>query len=188
MFVLNYSALMQIMGDYPLRSKTNTTREDTIYECVVTIIKACFEHPVLIDEVYCYVIKQVTNNRSTKRYGIRYWLMITCKGERVGKYVVTIIKTCFEHPILINEICCHVIKQVTNNSRTKRYGMFDYHIGVYQAASSIAVIFLFSTNGSWKRFPLRLLARLPLESLHPDAFQTSIISVLHPSRMHTIAS
>ena len=96
---------MQIMGDYPLRSKNTMNREDIIYECVVTIIKACFEHPVLIDEVYCHVIKQVTNNRSTKRYEIRDWsvIIITFKGEgwEIGKCVMTVVKKGSEHPVLI---------------------------------------------------------------------------------------
>ena len=46
----------------------------------MSIIKTCFEHPVLIDEVYCHVMKQVSDNWSTKRYEIRDWSVINCEG------------------------------------------------------------------------------------------------------------
>ena len=46
----------------------------------MTIIKACFEPLSLIDEIYCHVIKQVTNDWSTKRYEIRDWSIIV-SGE-----------------------------------------------------------------------------------------------------------
>ncbi|XP_072043238.1 unconventional myosin-XV-like [Amphiura filiformis] len=76
-----FIALMQIMGDYPLRVKPGMSRDDSIYDCVLTIVKACTEHPGLIDEIYCHVIKQITNNRSSKEssciFGWRFLYLLS---------------------------------------------------------------------------------------------------------------
>ncbi|KRX63936.1 Unconventional myosin-XV [Trichinella sp. T9] len=52
--------LMMYMGDYPLKKDNN------YLDCVYKIMAACREHPILRDEVYCQVIKQITNNKSSK--------------------------------------------------------------------------------------------------------------------------
>ncbi|KAM6407457.1 unconventional myosin-XV [Rhynochetos jubatus] len=54
-----FQAVMKFMGDLPLRGQTEL-------DAVCTILKLCAEHEVLRDEVYCQVIKQVTNNTSSK--------------------------------------------------------------------------------------------------------------------------
>ncbi|XP_041473142.1 unconventional myosin-XV-like isoform X3 [Lytechinus variegatus] len=66
-----FLALMQVMGDYPLRSKVDTNQERAIYECVVFILKNCLNSTDLRDEILCQVVKQVTDNRSAKRQSVQ---------------------------------------------------------------------------------------------------------------------
>ncbi|TRZ17116.1 hypothetical protein HGM15179_010015 [Zosterops borbonicus] len=53
------SAVMKFMGDHPLRGQTEL-------DAVCIILKLCAEQEVLRDEVYCQIIKQITNNTSSK--------------------------------------------------------------------------------------------------------------------------
>eukprot|EP00057_Strongylocentrotus_purpuratus_P022213 XP_011676687.1 PREDICTED: unconventional myosin-XV isoform X1 [Strongylocentrotus purpuratus] len=76
-----FLVLMQVMGDYPLRSKVDSSHEMAIYECIVFIIKNCLEHPELRDEIFCQVVKQITYNQSPKRQSVqqgwRFMLLLT---------------------------------------------------------------------------------------------------------------
>ena len=58
--LLVFADIMRYMGDYPL------ARDQRTVDCVLYILMQCHNHEVVIDEVYCQLIKQTTNNRSTK--------------------------------------------------------------------------------------------------------------------------
>ncbi|XP_038064735.1 unconventional myosin-XV-like [Patiria miniata] len=73
-----FLALMKIMGDYPLRSKQDTPIQQALYEKIIFIIKACFGHREMCDEIYCHVIKQTTRNTSTKKLSLLHaWRFFT---------------------------------------------------------------------------------------------------------------
>ncbi|KAI1292214.1 Unconventional myosin-XV [Halotydeus destructor] len=55
-----FAGIMRYMGDQQM------AKGQTQVDCVYTILVNCHRYPVLRDEVYCQVIKQTTNNKSTK--------------------------------------------------------------------------------------------------------------------------
>ncbi|XP_042197097.1 unconventional myosin-XV [Callorhinchus milii] len=65
-----FAVVMKFMGDSPLKGQTE---QDAIY----TVLKLCREHEVMKDEAYCQIIKQVTNNTSSKvDSSLRGWRML----------------------------------------------------------------------------------------------------------------
>ncbi|XP_067317844.1 unconventional myosin-XV [Anolis sagrei] len=54
-----FQAVMKFMGDLPLKGQTEL---DAVY----ALLKLCGDHEVLRDEVFCQVIKQITDNTSSK--------------------------------------------------------------------------------------------------------------------------
>ncbi|XP_069763279.1 unconventional myosin-XV isoform X2 [Narcine bancroftii] len=76
-----FVAIMKFMGDHPLKGQTE---QDVIY----TILKLCGEHEVMKDETYCQIIKQITDNTSTKTDSIqRGWRLL---------YILTAYYKCSE--------------------------------------------------------------------------------------------
>ncbi|XP_067859862.1 unconventional myosin-XV [Heptranchias perlo] len=65
-----FVAVMKFMGDQPLKGQTE---QDTVY----TILKLCGEQEVMKDETYCQIIKQITDNTSSKTDSVqRGWRLL----------------------------------------------------------------------------------------------------------------
>ncbi|XP_054849655.1 unconventional myosin-XV [Eublepharis macularius] len=54
-----FQAVMKFMGDLPLKGQTEL-------DVVCSLLKLCGEHEVIRDEVYCQIMKQITDNSSSK--------------------------------------------------------------------------------------------------------------------------
>ncbi|XP_067390295.1 unconventional myosin-XV [Emydura macquarii macquarii] len=76
-----FQAVMKFMGDWPLRGQTEL-------DVVCAVLKLCADHEVLRDEVYCQVIKQITDNTSSKTDSCQ-------KGWRL-LYILTAYYKCSE--------------------------------------------------------------------------------------------
>ncbi|NXA74698.1 MYO15 protein, partial [Thryothorus ludovicianus] len=95
-----FQAVMKFMGDHPLRGQTEL-------EAVCTMLKLCAEHEVLRDEVYCQIIKQITNNTSSKPdscqrgWRLLYILAAYYKcSEVLRPFLVAFLQDASRHPEL----------------------------------------------------------------------------------------
>ncbi|KAF4800405.1 myosin XVA [Turdus rufiventris] len=95
-----FQAVMKFMGDHPLRGLTEL-------DTVCTILKLCAEHEVLRDEVYCQIIKQITNNTSSKPdscqrgWRLLYILAAYYKcSEVLRPFLVAFLQDASRHPEL----------------------------------------------------------------------------------------
>uniref|UniRef100_A0A7I4Z6U8 Myosin motor domain-containing protein n=1 Tax=Haemonchus contortus TaxID=6289 RepID=A0A7I4Z6U8_HAECO len=67
-----FMCIMRYMGDEPIR------RGETITDAVYRLLLICHKNPALRDEVYCQIIRQTTNNKSTKPdSSIRGWRLFS---------------------------------------------------------------------------------------------------------------
>jgi myosin-15 len=56
-----FEEIMRFMGDYPLGKSQKEIG------CIYYLLKTVYQESELVDEVYCQLIKQTTNNKSTKK-------------------------------------------------------------------------------------------------------------------------
>ncbi|KAM3915876.1 unconventional myosin-XV [Leptodactylus fuscus] len=76
-----FLAVMRFMGDAPMKGQSEL-------DVVCTVLKLCGDHEVLKDEGYCQIIKQITDNTSTKTdSGQRGWRLL---------YILTAYHKCSE--------------------------------------------------------------------------------------------
>ncbi|XP_060503096.2 unconventional myosin-XV [Panthera onca] len=76
-----FLAVMRFMGDAPLKGQSEL---DVLY----TLLKLCGDHEVMRDECYCQVVKQITDNTSTKQDSCqRGWRLL---------YIVAAYHSCSE--------------------------------------------------------------------------------------------
>ncbi|KAE9414672.1 hypothetical protein Angca_006777 [Angiostrongylus cantonensis] len=67
-----FLCIMRYMGDEPIR------RGETVTDSVYCLLLICHKNPALRDEVYCQVIRQTTNNKSSKQESsIRGWRLLS---------------------------------------------------------------------------------------------------------------
>ncbi|KAL6722503.1 hypothetical protein Aduo_017620 [Ancylostoma duodenale] len=67
-----FICIMRYMGDEPIR------RGETITDAVYRLLLICHKHPALRDEVYCQIVRQTTNNKSSKPdSSIRGWRLFS---------------------------------------------------------------------------------------------------------------
>jgi hypothetical protein len=71
---------MRFMGDYPL------AKNQKDIDCIYFLLQALHHHNELCNEVYCQVMKQTTNNKSTK-VNTRVTFSTTKKDLRLNSFV-----------------------------------------------------------------------------------------------------
>ncbi|XP_059682320.1 unconventional myosin-XV [Gavia stellata] len=115
-----FQAVMKFMGDHPLRGQTEL-------DSVCTILKLCAEHEVLRDEVYCQIIKQVTNNTSSKPdscqkgWRLLYILAAYYKcSEVLRPFLLAFLQDASRHPELPFQGIAKACEQ--NLRKTLRFG------------------------------------------------------------------
>ncbi|CAF1426007.1 unnamed protein product [Adineta ricciae] len=60
-----FLAIMRFMGDHPM------SRGQTDIDCLLYILKSMHKHRTLIDEILCQLVKQLTENKSTKNDSVQ---------------------------------------------------------------------------------------------------------------------
>uniref|UniRef100_A0A8D0PNF9 Unconventional myosin-XV n=1 Tax=Sus scrofa TaxID=9823 RepID=A0A8D0PNF9_PIG len=76
-----FLAVMRFMGDAPLKGQSEL-------DVLCTLLKLCRDHEVMRDECYCQVVKQITDNSSTKQDSCqRGWRLL---------YIVAAYHSCSE--------------------------------------------------------------------------------------------
>uniref|UniRef100_G1LEH1 Uncharacterized protein n=1 Tax=Ailuropoda melanoleuca TaxID=9646 RepID=G1LEH1_AILME len=92
-----FLAVMRFMGDAPLKGQSEL---DVLY----TLLKLCGDHEVMRDECYCQVVKQITDNTSTKPDSCqRGWRLL---------YIVAAYHSCSE------VLQSHLVRFLQDVSRT----------------------------------------------------------------------
>lgn len=110
-----FSCIMRYMSDLSMK------RGQTLTDCIYEILSGCHNNPILIDEVYCQVIKQTTTNTSTKSDSLL-----------LGWRLFTILTAYFAASEVLQPYLLKYLKDVANDPRRPFNGTASLCLANYQ--------------------------------------------------------
>ncbi|VDM52695.1 unnamed protein product [Angiostrongylus costaricensis] len=140
-----FLCIMRYMGDEPIR------RGETVTDSVYCLLLICHKNPALRDEVYCQVIRQTTNNKSSKQESsIRGWRLFSILTAyfdcslALRPYVINyLVENADDHRRAYHgtaQIC------LQNLNQTIRYGGRKYLLSGMEVEEITVILFITSVT------------------------------------------